>query len=239
MRWTGSIFDTAGSQAERIALLGWLIIATAAVVYVLVLTATAIAVRRARHRSSRDESADTGATTEKLLTRRIGVATADLYPRITLGGSVGSTGNTASNLFEAGPLNWVIGPLLNWAFPNMEAGRARVAQAEASTRAALATFDGAVLKALQETETALSAYAHTVERRRALQAELGQARVAARISRAQLREGRADSLAVLDSERTLAGAEADLAGADALVAASQIDLFRALGGGWQTPRATL
>lgn len=172
-------------------------------------------------------------------TARIGVATADLYPRITLGGSVGSTGNTASNLFGAGPLNWVIGPLLNWAFPNMEAGRARVAQAEASTRAALATFDGAVLKALQETETALSAYAHTLERRQALQAALEQARIAARISRAQLREGRADSLTVLDAERTLAGAEADLADADALVAASQIDLFRALGGGWQTPRTSL
>ena len=76
MRWTGSIFDTAGSQAERIALLGWLIIATAAVVYVLVLIATAIAVRRARHRSAGHEAADTRSTTEQRLTRRIGVATA-------------------------------------------------------------------------------------------------------------------------------------------------------------------
>jgi outer membrane protein TolC len=42
-----------------------------------------------------------------------------------------------------------------------------------------------------------------------------------------------DSLAVLDAERTLAGAEADLALADAQVAEAQIDLFRALGGGWQ------
>ncbi len=166
-------------------------------------------------------------------TARIGVATADLYPRISLGGSIGSTSNTVSDMFGAGPLRWLVGPLLSWAFPNMEGGRARVAQAEASTRAALATFDDAVLKALQETETALSAYAHTLEQRQALQAAADQARVAARISRAQLREGRADSLVVLDAERTLAGAEADLANADAQVAASQIDLFRALGGGWQ------
>ena len=170
-------------------------------------------------------------------TARIGVATADLYPRITLGGSIGSTSNTVSDMFGAGPLRWLVGPLLSWAFPNMEGGRARVAQAEASTRAALATFDGAVLKALQETETALSAYAHTLEQRQALQSAVEQARVAARISRAQLREGRADSLTVLDAERTLAGAEADLANADAQVAASQIDLFRALGGGWQTDAA--
>ncbi|MFT3967818.1 MAG: efflux transporter outer membrane subunit, partial [Sphingobium sp.] len=166
-------------------------------------------------------------------TARIGVATADLYPRISLGGSIGSTGNDVSSLFGSGPLRWVVGPLLSWAFPNIEGGRARIAQAEASTRAALATFDGTVLKALQETETALSAYAHGLEQRQALRDATEQARVAANISRAQLREGRVDFLTVLDAERTLAGAEADLAQADAVVAANQIDLFRALGGGWQ------
>jgi outer membrane protein TolC len=61
-----------------------------------------------------------------------------------------------------------------------------------------------------------------------------QAQRAARITRAQLREGRADSLAVLDSERTLAQAEADVAEADGRLADAQVDLFRALGGGWQS-----
>jgi len=166
-------------------------------------------------------------------TARIGVATADLYPRITLGGSIGSTGNSLGDMFGAGPLRWLVGPLLSWAFPNMEANRARIAQAEASTKAALAGFDGTVLRALQETETALSTYAHGLERRQALREAADQARIAANITRAQLREGRVDSLAVLDSERTLAGAEADLALSDAQVAEAQIDLFRALGGGWQ------
>ena len=136
-------------------------------------------------------------------------------------------------MFGAGPLRWLVGPLLSWAFPNLEGGRARVAQAQASTKAALASFDGAVLRALQETETALSAYAHALERQQALREASDQARIAAGISRAQLREGRADFLVVLDAERTLAGAEADLAQADAQVAETQIDLFRALGGGWQ------
>ena len=167
-------------------------------------------------------------------TARIGVATADLYPRISLGGSIGSTGNDVSDLFGSGPLRWLVGPLLNWAFPNIEGGRARIAQAEASTRSALAAFDGTVLKALQETETALSAYAHLLEQRQALSQATEQARVAATISRAQLREGRVDFLTVLDAERTLAVAEADLAESDAAVAAGQIDLFRALGGGWQS-----
>lgn len=166
-------------------------------------------------------------------TARIGVATAELYPQISLGGSIGSTSNGLSDLFGPGPLRWLAGPLLNWAFPNIEGGRARVKQAQASTQAALASFDGTVLTALQETETALSAYAHVLEQRQALRDARDQAQVAATISRAQLREGRVDFLTVLDAERTLAGAEGDLAEADASVAASQIDLFRALGGGWQ------
>jgi NodT family efflux transporter outer membrane factor (OMF) lipoprotein len=167
-------------------------------------------------------------------TARIGVATAELYPQITLGGSIGSTGNSLGDIFGGGPLRWLAGPLLSWAFPNMAGARARVAQAQASTRAALAGFDGTVLRALQETETALSAYSHALERRQALEDAAKQARVAANISQAQLREGRVDFLAVLDSERTLAAAEADLALANAQVADRQIDLFKALGGGWQT-----
>ena len=169
-------------------------------------------------------------------TARIGVATAELYPQITLGGSAGSTGNALGDMFGAGPLRWIAGPLVSWAFPNMSGGRARVAQAEASAQAALASFDGAVLLALQETETALSVYAQALERRQALAAASEQARTAARITRAQLREGRVDSLVVLDAERTLAGAEADLAQSNAAVAEAQIDLFRALGGGWQEAR---
>lgn len=166
-------------------------------------------------------------------TARIGIATAELYPQISLGGSIGSTGNGIGDLFGAGPLRWLAGPLVSWAFPNMEGGRARVAQAEASTKAALAGFDGTVLLALQETETALSAYAHALERQGALRQASEQARIAANISRAQLREGRVDFLVVLDAERTLADTEADLAQADAQVAETQIALFQALGGGWQ------
>jgi cytochrome c oxidase subunit 2 len=76
MSWAGSIFDTAGTQAQRIALLAWFIIATSVIVYVLVLIATAIAVRRARNRLARNESADNRPPTERRLTRQIGVATA-------------------------------------------------------------------------------------------------------------------------------------------------------------------
>jgi cytochrome c oxidase subunit 2 len=75
MNWTGSIFDTAGTQAERIAALAWFIIAVSAVTYVLVLAATAIAVRRARARRTNEELADTRPETERRLARSVGIAT--------------------------------------------------------------------------------------------------------------------------------------------------------------------
>jgi len=165
-------------------------------------------------------------------TARIGVATADLYPRIALGGSFGSTGNDVASIFGAGPLRWLLGGLISWNFPNQEAARARIAGAEADSHVSLAAFDGAVLNALEETETALSNYSRTLERRQILKAARDSAEKAATITRAQQREGAIDSLQQLDTERTFAEAEAALAVQDALVAQAQIDVFRALAGGW-------
>ncbi len=167
-------------------------------------------------------------------TARIGVATADLYPRISLGGSVGSTAGSIGGLF-GGPIGWLLGPLINWSFTDHARARARVAGAEAGAQEALAKFDGTVLRSLQETETALSAYANALQRREALRAARDEAAVAARIMRAQQREGQVDSLALLDAERTFAETEAELTAMDGRVVAAQIDLFRALGGGWSQP----
>jgi len=166
-------------------------------------------------------------------TARIGVATADLYPRITLGGAFGSSGAGLGNVFGANPLTWVVGPLITWT-ANRSAARARVVEARADTQAALATFDGAVLQALQETETALSAYQQVLSRRDALRAARDQADKVAQITRARQREGDISSLELLDAERTAAEAEAALAEANASIVNSQVDLFRALGGGWET-----
>jgi NodT family efflux transporter outer membrane factor (OMF) lipoprotein len=165
-------------------------------------------------------------------TARIGVATADLYPRITFGASAGSTGPDIGDIFTGGPLRWLLGPLLSWSFPNQEPIRARIDATEADTQAALAAFDGAVLNALEETEVALSRYAKALERRRALQAANLEAERAAGILRAQQREGTVNSLDRLDAERTLAEAAAQLVEQDAVVSRAQIDVFRALGGGW-------
>ena len=166
-------------------------------------------------------------------TARIGVQTSQLYPQISLGASIGSTATTVGDLFTGGPVRWLLGPLLNWSL-NQSAARAKIAGAKAETRGALASFDGSVLSALEETETALSTYARELDRRTQLQSARDNAATAARITRARQREGTIDFLEVLDAERTFADSDAELAAADARIADAQIDLFRALGGGWQS-----
>lgn len=170
-------------------------------------------------------------------TARIGVATAELYPRVSIGASVGSTGFGLDDFFGSGPLRWLAGSLLSWSFPNQESIRARIDGATADAQAALAAFDGTVIQALSETETALSNYAQSLDRRGALAAARTQAENVARIVRAQAREGRADSLALLDAERTYADAQAQLAESEARVVNAQVDLFKALGGGWESAHA--
>ncbi len=170
-------------------------------------------------------------------TARIGVATADLFPRITLGGSASASGVTPGKAFSSNGFGFSIGPAINWVFPNITVARARIRQAKASTEAALASFDGTVLAALKETETALSDYAGAIDRNTALRRARDESAEAARIVRLRYGAGAENFLAVLDAERTLAAADADLAASDAALSTAQIAVFKALGGGWQSATA--
>jgi outer membrane protein TolC len=78
----------------------------------------------------------------------------------------------------------------------------------------------------------LSNYARLLDRRTALQAAFDEAQTAVRITRARQREGQINSLELLDAERTVADAEAAVADVDGAIAGAQVELFRALGGGW-------
>jgi NodT family efflux transporter outer membrane factor (OMF) lipoprotein len=165
-------------------------------------------------------------------TARIGVATAELYPHITLGASGGSTALGGMNVFGSESSQWSVGPLISWTFPNTGAVRAQIAAARADSAASLAQFDGTVLTALEETERALSTYARLRTRIDTLERARDEAQRAARITLARQREGRIDFLTVLDAQRTLAAAQSDLVAAQRDAAFAQVDLFRALGGGW-------
>ncbi len=168
-------------------------------------------------------------------TARIGVATAELYPRISLGGS----GNFFRNDSVRGSdsFTFSLGPLISWNWGALFAGRAHVQQAEASTQAALATFDGTVLTALKEVEQALSRYAAESERNHRLQEAERHADRAYRLSDTRYRAGSSAFLNLLDAQRQLLDARMTLASSNLQLGSLRVELFKALGGGWQAEAA--
>lgn len=163
-------------------------------------------------------------------TANIGVATAVMYPEVSLGASAGYTG-MLEHMGDPITRRWAFGPHIAWHFPT-QVDRARVRATEAGADAALARFDGVVLDALRETQTQLARYAHDLQRNRALRAARDAARDAAQYNRTLYQEGRLAYLDSLDAERTLAASEAALAASEATLSQDQVNLFLALGGGW-------
>ncbi len=170
-------------------------------------------------------------------TARIGVATAELYPNISLGAAFGGVGMN-SQFNDANTWKWTLGPLISWNIPSRNSARTRIAVATTGATGALARFDGVVLNALRETESALTVYARELDRNAALRAARDQSALAARQSAKLYQFGRTDFLSQLDADRTLASSESALAVSDAQLAMDQVQLFLALGGGWEATRAT-
>ena len=166
-------------------------------------------------------------------TARIGVATADLYPRISLLGSYGGVATQVSQVPESAGLFWGVGPRISWSFPNQSPVRARIHQARAAEQAAIASFDGVVLQALKETDQALATYAAELSRRQELFTARDRARQAFDMAHEQFLAGATTNLDLLNAETTVVGAEAAVAASDGAVAQDQISVFKTLGGGWQ------
>ncbi|MBN3769024.1 TolC family protein, partial [Burkholderia sp. Se-20378] len=165
-------------------------------------------------------------------TARIGVATAALYPSISIGASAGSVG-VAADLFSSTTNRWSFGPLISWSFP-VNGQRARVREAEAATGGALAHFDGVVLNALRETQSSLATYAADVQRTEALRTAYESARNSADETHRLYLAGRESFISDLDATRTLTSVQAQVAAAEGQVATDQVRLFLALGGGWES-----
>jgi outer membrane protein, multidrug efflux system len=174
---------------------------------------------------------------ERLLaaaTARIGIATADLYPRISLVGLYGGVGTTSSELTTNQGLTWGIGPSVSWSFPNQAVPRARVRQAKSSAAAALAGFDSVVLNALKETEQSLALYGAALDNRQALADAQSQAHRAFSMAHDQFLAGSLSNLDLLTTEQSLVAADAAVAASDSILIQDQIAVFKALGGGWRS-----
>ncbi|MEB2650903.1 TolC family protein [Pseudomonas siliginis] len=167
-------------------------------------------------------------------TAGIGIATGELYPDISIGATIGTVG-IIDDLGDPSTNRWGFGPSLSWKVPTNGA-RARIREAEANTQGALAHFDGVVLNAIRETQTGLAQYSALLQRRDALAEAEQSAKLAAEQTHRFFQAGRESFLADLQATRTYTDVTAQLAGANTQVAMSQIDLFLALGGGWESGR---
>jgi NodT family efflux transporter outer membrane factor (OMF) lipoprotein len=166
-------------------------------------------------------------------TARIGVATADLYPTISIGGAYSGYGTTPSGLVNPTNATYSVGPLLNWSFPNVLIARDHIREAGAQAQAYLATFDSTVLTALSDTEQALSTYASEIDHNRALAAAQKAASASYNLSNVQFRAGSYSFLDLLTIQSTLVETAQAAAQSDTSLTYDQIAVFQALGGGWE------
>ncbi|MFO1431669.1 MAG: efflux transporter outer membrane subunit [Candidatus Competibacteraceae bacterium] len=166
-------------------------------------------------------------------TARIGVATADLFPRFSLSGSLGLSGNNLSALTDWRNRSWSIGPTVSW--PVFDAGRIRwnIELQNALQEQDLAAYQKTVLTALKDVETALVAYAKEQEHGRLLTEAVANDRKAVDLAMQLYVAGKTDFLNVLNAQRALFLAEDALVQSTRSLSTNLIALYKALGGGWE------
>lgn len=166
-------------------------------------------------------------------TARIGVATADLFPRVSLSGFLGFTAGRGSQIGSSAARAWSLGPSISWAAFDLGSVRARIRGADADAEGALANYEQQVLLALEESENAFSDYDKRQQRLVSLIRQSEASRAAANLASIQYREGTADFLVLLDAERERLAAEDSQAQAEIELYHGIVAIYKALGGGWQ------
>jgi outer membrane protein, multidrug efflux system len=168
-------------------------------------------------------------------TARVGVAMGDLFPKVTLVGDVGYFAPTFGDFGQSEARSFSVGPSISWAAFDLGRVRARISSSKALTDAALASYESAVLGALEDTEGALISYGRSQSRRDALKIAAAASDRAADLARKRFEGGLIDFLEVLDAERTALSAELLLSQSRTDAATSLIAVYKALGAGWRVP----
>lgn len=168
-------------------------------------------------------------------TAQVGAAMADLFPRFSLTGITGLQSVSASDWLSRGSRFWSIGPTISW--PVFDAGRIRatIEIRNAQQEQALTQYEKSILSAFQDVETALVNYANEQVRYRSLTDAVVANRRAVTMANELYIRGLNDFLNVLDTQRSLYVTESALTQSQATMATNLVALYKALGGGWETP----
>lgn len=165
---------------------------------------------------------------------RIGEATADLYPRFRLNGSVGLESLESGDFFKNHSITWSFGPSVSWPIFRGGTIRANIALQDARYEEACANYDQTLLHAVREIRNALSAYSQEYHRNQALAKAVQAAQSAVNISRDLYKSGLRDFNNVLDAQRSLLSLEESFTVSQGNIATELISLYKALGGGWSS-----
>ncbi len=165
-------------------------------------------------------------------TARKNVATASLYPRFSLIGSLGTESISTGDLFQKSSTNFAVGP--SFSLPIFQGGRLRgeISAAEAGVQAQLASYEQSINNAIKEVERASITFQQSLAETRGWQAAVKSAASAYEISKIQYDAESLPLERLLDAEEALISTEVQLAAAQGKTAISLIQLGRALGGGW-------
>ena len=167
-------------------------------------------------------------------TANIGVAIGSFYPSVQLNGTVGFDALDIKNLYKASSLQYMAGPSVS--LPIFAGGKLRsmLELSDAQQQEAAITYRKTVLQAWHDVVNALVAHRLENVRRARLRSQAEHARLALDLARARYNDGVSDFLTVLDAERTLLQADQQYATSTTNVALDLVQLFKALGGGWET-----
>ena len=163
-------------------------------------------------------------------TERVGIATADLFPRVSFTGFVGFLSGDTSQLGKAASRAWLINPAVSWPALDYGSVHARLRAAKGEADGALAAYQQAALGALEDFEDACVGYGTQEERLASVIEQAQASRRAEQLAEIQYREGSINFLVLLDAQRTLLQAEDELAQAETAANTGAVAVFKSLGG---------
>ncbi len=163
-------------------------------------------------------------------TERVGIAVADLFPRVTFNGRINFETFSLADASNRGAEAFSFGPRLSWAAFNLGRVRQQIAAAGHRADAALSRYEQTVLLALEEAENALTAYGRERVRLRHLEDSAQSAREAATLARQRYQDGIADFLDVLDAQRVALSAQNEVVTSRTRAAAAWVGIHKAFGG---------
>jgi NodT family efflux transporter outer membrane factor (OMF) lipoprotein len=162
-----------------------------------------------------------------------GVATAELFPKLTLSASGGFRALSSANLLDPDSRRGSISPLISWRILDGGQVRAEIRSAQARQQGAAIGYEKAVLSALADAEKALDQYQHALQSISAQQTALASTGRLAATMRSRYEQGDVSLADALDAERELADQQATLAQLQTSAASDMATLYKSLGGGWE------